>query len=118
AALRALELDDTLEEAHTALGSVKLLYEWDFPGAATEFQRALYLNPSSLRAQSAYADYLSAMGRADEAIERARLGLELDPLSLSAIMNLAWQLYRGRHYQEAVAEAQKGADINPNFSSR
>ena len=117
AALRALELDDTLEEAHTARGSVKLLYEWDFSGAATEFQRALDLNPSSVRAQSAYADYLSAMGRANEAIERARLGLELDPLSLSAIMNLAWQLYRARHYDEAMAEAQKVADIDPKSSS-
>jgi len=117
AALRALDLDDTLEEAHTALGAVKMLYEWDFPGAATEFQRAMDLNPSSVRAQDAYADYLSAMGRANEAIERARQGLELDPLSLSAIMNLAWQLYRGRHYEEAVAEAQKVADINPKSSS-
>jgi TolB-like protein/DNA-binding winged helix-turn-helix (wHTH) protein len=117
AALKALELDDTLEDAHTALGAVKLLYDWDFPGAATEFQRAMAFNPSSVRAQNAYADYLSAMGRANEAIERARQGLELDPLSLSAIMNLAWQLYRGRHYQEAVAEAQKVADINPKFSS-
>jgi TolB-like protein/DNA-binding winged helix-turn-helix (wHTH) protein/Tfp pilus assembly protein PilF len=117
AALKALELDDTLEEAHTALGSVKLLYEWDFPRAATEFQRALDLNPSSVQAQSAYADYLTVMGHANEAIERARLGVELDPLSLSAIMNLAWQLYRGRQYEQAVAEAQTVADIEPASSS-
>jgi len=117
AAVRALELDDTLEEAHTALGNVKLLYDWDFPGAAAEFKRALELNPSSVRAQNSYADYLSAMGRANEAIEYARQGLELDPLSLPATMNLAWQLYMARRYEEAVAEAQKVADINPKFYS-
>ena len=117
AAVRALELDDTLEEPHTALGNVKLLYEWDFPGAAAEFERALQLNPSSVQAQNSYADYLSAMGRANEAIESARQGLEVDPLSLSARMNLAWQLYRARRYEEAVAEAQKVADIDPKFFS-
>ena len=117
AAVTALELDDSLEEAHTALGNVKLLYEWDFPGAAAEFQRAMELNPSSVRTHNSYADYLSAMGRANEAIEQARQGLEVDPLSLSATMNLAWQLYMARRYEEAVAEAQKVADINPKFSS-
>jgi TolB-like protein/DNA-binding winged helix-turn-helix (wHTH) protein/Tfp pilus assembly protein PilF len=117
AAVRSLELDDSLEEAHTALGNVKFLYEWDFPGAAAEFQRALELNPSSVRAQSSYADYLSAMGRADEAIEHARQGLDVDPVSLSATMSLAWQLYRARRYEEAVVEALKVADIDPKLSS-
>ncbi len=117
AAVRALELDDTLEEAHTALGNVKLLYDWDFPGAAAEFRRALQLNPSSVRAHDSYADYLGAMGRANEAIESARQGLEVDPLSLSATMNLAWQLYMARRYEDAVAAAQKVADINPKLYS-
>ena len=117
AAVSALELDGTLEEAHTALGNVKFLYDWDFPGAAAEFQRALELNPSSVQARNSYADYLSAMGRANEAIESARQGLEVDPLSLSATMDLAWQLYMARRYEEAVAEAQKVVDIAPKFSA-
>jgi TolB-like protein/DNA-binding winged helix-turn-helix (wHTH) protein len=117
AAVRALELDDTLVEAHTALGNVKFLYDWDFPGAAAEFQRARELNPSSVQARNSYADYLSAMGRANEATESARQGLDVDPLSLSATMDLAWQLYMARRYEEAVEEAQKVADINPKFSS-
>ena len=58
------------------------------------------------------------MGRANEAIESARQGLEVDPLSLSATMDLAWQLYMARRYEEAVAEAQKVADINPKFLPR
>ena len=115
AALKALELDENLEEAHTALGNVKLLYDWDFSGAAKEFQLALELNPSSVRAHNAYAEFLSAMGRSNEAVEHARQGLDVDPLSLSATTNLAWQLYRARRYDEAIVQAQKVAEIDPNF---
>jgi len=58
AALKALELDENLEEAHTALANVKLLYDWDFAGAEKEFKLALELNPSSVRGHNSYADFL------------------------------------------------------------
>jgi tetratricopeptide (TPR) repeat protein len=114
-ALRALEFDENLEEAHTALGNVKLLYEWDFAGAEKEFKLALELNPSSVRAHTSYADFLNAMGRSHEAIECARQGLEVDPLSLPATINLAWQFYFARRYDEAIAQAKKVAEIEPSF---
>jgi len=117
AALRALELDDTLEEAHTALGNVKFLYDWDFPGAATEFRLALKSNPSSVRALTAYADYFGAMNRHNEAIEFLRQALEVDPLSLDATQRLAFALYMARRYEEAVAEAKKLVEIAPKFAA-
>jgi TolB-like protein/DNA-binding winged helix-turn-helix (wHTH) protein len=115
AALKALELDENLEEAHNALGNVKLLYDWDFAGAEKEFKLALELNPSSVRAYNSYADFLSATGHFNEAILRAHQGLEMDPLSLSATTSLAWQLYRARRYDEAILQAKKVADIDPSF---
>ena len=114
AALKALELDENLEEAHTALANVKLLYDWDFAGAEKEFKLALELNPSSVRGHNSYADFLTAMGRSNEAIELAKQGLEIDPLSLNATMNLAWQLYFARRYDEAIAQAKKVVEIDPS----
>jgi TolB-like protein/DNA-binding winged helix-turn-helix (wHTH) protein/Tfp pilus assembly protein PilF len=115
AALKALELDENLEEAHTALGNVKLLYDWDFAGAEKEFKLALELNPSSVRAYNSYADLLSATSHFNEAIERAQQGLEMDPLSLSATTSLAWQFYRARRYDEAIVQAKKVAEIDPSY---
>jgi len=114
AASKALELDENLEEAHTALANVKLLYDWDFAGAEKEFKLALELNPSSVRGHNSYADFLTAMGRSNEAIELAKQGLEIDPLSLNATMNLAWQLYFARRYDEAIAQAKKVVEIDPS----
>lgn len=61
-ALKALELDDTLADAHVVLATVKFLYDWDFPGAEREFLRAIALNPNSIDAHALYADFLNAMG--------------------------------------------------------
>jgi TolB-like protein/DNA-binding winged helix-turn-helix (wHTH) protein/Tfp pilus assembly protein PilF len=115
AALKALELDNGLEEAHTALGDVKFLYDWDFPGAEREFQLAIQINPSSVRAQNSYADFLNAMGHPDDAIAHAQQSLQIDPLSLSAITELGWQLYFARRYDEAIAQARKVIEVNPNY---
>ena len=83
AALKALELDDKLAEAHTTLGVVKLLYEWDWAGAEREFKRALEINPSYSDAHQTYGNYLSqVMGRYDEALTEMRRAQELDPLSV------------------------------------
>jgi TolB-like protein/DNA-binding winged helix-turn-helix (wHTH) protein/Tfp pilus assembly protein PilF len=115
AALKALELDNTLEQAHTALGQIKFLYEWDFPEADKEFQLAVHINPSSVRAQEAYAEFLNAIGRPNEAIERARQAQRVDPLSLAAITDLGWQLYFARRYDEAIAQASKAREMDSNY---
>jgi TolB-like protein/DNA-binding winged helix-turn-helix (wHTH) protein/Flp pilus assembly protein TadD len=115
AALKALELDPSIEEAHTALGNVKFLFDWDFPGAEKEFQLALQANPSSSRALNVYAGFLNAMGRPEEADSRALEEREVDPLSLAAITDTAWQLYWSRRYEQAIAEARRVTEMNPNY---
>ena len=82
AALRALDLDDSLAEAHTSLAFVKANYDWDFPGAEKEFQRAIALNPNYATAHQWYAMYLSPMRRFAEAEREIRVAQDLDPLSL------------------------------------
>jgi TolB-like protein/DNA-binding winged helix-turn-helix (wHTH) protein/Tfp pilus assembly protein PilF len=112
AALKALRLDNGLEEAHTNLGNAKFLYDWDFPGAEKEFQRAVALNPSSVKAQLDYADFLNAMGRSDEAVTRTRRVLQLDPDSPDALQRVTWILYKSRHYDEALQSARRLVDIS------
>ena len=82
-AVRALELDETSGAAHSALGMVRILYEWDWKGAEPEFQRALELNPGDAAIRLAYAmTLLAPAGRLEEAIEQMRKARDLDPLSL------------------------------------
>ncbi len=117
AALRALQLDDSLAEAHQALANVKFLYDWDFPAAEREFLRALELNPNSLNARADYADYLIAMGRSDESIAERRRNLEIDPLSRRPIWALATGYYWARRYDEAIAQSRHGIEMDPNHWS-
>jgi tetratricopeptide (TPR) repeat protein len=90
-ALKALEFDETLAEAHELLAATMFLYDWDFPSAEKEFQRAIALNPNSTRAH--YSDFLNAIGRHDEAIaEMARIR-QIDPLSLSTVCAIGFEQY-------------------------
>ena len=115
AALKALSLDDASAEAHTAMGNIKFLYDWDFPAAEREFHLAIQLNPNSVDAQSSYASFLNAMGHTDDAVARVQQTLQLDPLSLAAITDVAWQLYWARRYNEAIEKARKVAELNPSY---
>jgi TolB-like protein/DNA-binding winged helix-turn-helix (wHTH) protein len=111
-ALKALQLDDSQAEAHELLGTVKFLYDWDFPGAEKEFQRALVLNPNSVDAHHYYSDFLSAMGRPDEAIAEEIRIRQIDPLSVSA--ELAMQQYWAGRYDPAIENARSVLAIDPN----
>jgi TolB-like protein/DNA-binding winged helix-turn-helix (wHTH) protein len=115
AALKALALDNKSVEAHTALADVKFLYDWDFPGAEREFRVALELSPNSVAVQKGYADYLNAMGHHGEAVALAEHILQIDPLSLSAITDLAWELYWARRYDEAIIQARKVTEIDASY---
>jgi TolB-like protein/DNA-binding winged helix-turn-helix (wHTH) protein/thioredoxin-like negative regulator of GroEL len=117
AALQALQLDDSLAEAHEALANVKFLYDWDFPGADREFRRALDLNPNSVSARADYADYLIAMGRFDESIAERRRNLQMDPLAQRPIWALATGYYWAHRYDEAIAEARQAMEMDPNHWS-
>jgi eukaryotic-like serine/threonine-protein kinase len=116
AALKAIELNDTLSEAHIALGLVKTEHDWDWSGGENEFRRAIALNPNSARAHQAYGvALLGATGRFEEAVGELKRALELDPLSLLINSNLAAALFNTRQYDNAIEQEQKILDLDPNF---
>ena len=115
ALLKALELDQTLGEAHASLGFFKFLYDWDFSGAEDEFKRALTLNPAYAEAHHWYAVYLANIGRHDEADQHGRRAIEFDPLSLLMNMTPALNFYLAREHDKALEELQKVLQMEPNF---
>jgi TolB-like protein/Flp pilus assembly protein TadD len=116
AALKALELDDALAEAHVALGSIKKVYDWDWLGAEQEYRRALELSPNYPAAHHAYADYMAAMGRVQEAIREILRAQELDTLSLVYSMEIAWNWFMAREYQRALEQSIKTLEMEPLFT--
>jgi TolB-like protein/tetratricopeptide (TPR) repeat protein len=116
AAKKALELDDTLAEAHTSLAYVLQTYDLDFDGSTREFQRAIELNPNYATAHHWYdIELLVPLGRFDEAIREAKRGLELDPLSLPINGALGRTYYFTRRYDEAIEQLRKTAEMDPGF---
>jgi TolB-like protein/DNA-binding winged helix-turn-helix (wHTH) protein/Flp pilus assembly protein TadD len=115
AALRAVELDDTLAEAHVSLGVIAQDYDWDWPTVEKEYRRAIELNPNYPTAHQWYAESLALQGRFDEAfveIERAR---QLDPLSLIIGSDYAVILYFSRQYDRAIEQFRSVLDREPRF---
>jgi len=110
-----LEIDDSLAEAHSALGIVRLYYEWDWPGAEAALRRALGLNPKNAWGHAFWSEWLLIMGRPEDAINEAQLGMELDPLSASLTFNLGLRLYYVRAYDRALEQLQKALELDPNF---
>jgi TolB-like protein/DNA-binding winged helix-turn-helix (wHTH) protein/Tfp pilus assembly protein PilF len=116
AAAKALELDDTLAEAHNALAAVKTDYDWDWSGAEGEFRRAIGLNPSYATAHQWYAELLSALGRHREALAEIRQAQQLDPFSQiintvnGDILRTAGQL------DLAIEQLRNTLEIDPNFA--
>ena len=117
AALRALELDGTIGEAHNTLAEVERGYHFNWAAAEVEFKRALELNPSYALAHSGYAGVLSNMGRHQEAIAEAVRARELDPVSVSAHTALGRILYRARRYDDSIAAALKAVELDSNDPS-
>ena len=115
AAEKAAQLDDTLAEAHEALGAVKLYYDWNFPAAESEFKRAIELNPNYSLAHSNYSSYFKALKRYPEEIAEAKRGQELDPLSAFANMELGEAFYQARRYDEAIVQVKKTLELDPHF---
>lgn len=116
AALKAVTLDDSLAEGHTAFGAAKALFDWDWPGAGSEFRRALSLNPNSELAHHWYAAfYLAPQGRNLESIAEMRLALKLDPVSLIANTDLGWAYFISGRYGDAFRQYQKTLELSANF---
>ena len=113
--MKALELDDTLAEAHTALGVVRSGYDWDWPGAEKEFQRAIELNPNYDHARYCYSLYcLTPLGRLDQALREMKRAQELDPLSPAINANLGWTLMYARQDDAAIEQLRKTLALDPH----
>jgi TolB-like protein/Tfp pilus assembly protein PilF len=116
AAEKALQLDNTLAEAHTSLAQVFCYYDLDFIRAAREYQRAIELNPNYPTAHQWYgSSALTALGRFDEAIPELKRAIALDPLSLVINADLGNSYYRARRYDEAIKQLRKTVDLDPGF---
>jgi TolB-like protein/DNA-binding winged helix-turn-helix (wHTH) protein len=115
AAIRALELDETLAEAHVSLGRVLAAFDWDWTSAEKEYKRAIELNPRYGTAHQWYSGYLAVMGRSDEAIAERKLAQELEPLSLTINFELGVGFYFARDYDRAIEQFQKTLELDHNF---
>jgi len=114
-AVKALELDDSLAEAHTSLAFATLLYDWDWSSAETGFQRALALNPDYATAHHWYAEQLALMGRTDEAIGVALRVLAFDPLSLIINTLVGWIHYYAHDFDKAATKLEEVLELEPDF---
>jgi serine/threonine protein kinase/tetratricopeptide (TPR) repeat protein len=117
AAVRALELDETLAESHASLGVAKLFYDWDWPGAEREFRRALELNPSLVEAHLGEATYLATVGRFDDALAEDKLALSLDPASPRARVASLSHSYLARRFDRTIEECRKTIELAPNVGT-
>ena len=116
AALKAIELDDSLAEAHASLGLIRLVFDWDWSGAEQELRRALELNPNSPLAHVDYARYLLLVPhRVNEAIQTCRRAYVLDPAVPAEHNDLVAFLFFARAYQQAIDEAAKELEDNSPF---
>jgi TolB-like protein/Tfp pilus assembly protein PilF len=115
AALKALEIDDSLAEANTALGAVRLFYEWDWSGAEQALRRAIELNPNYVWGHADWSHWLLARGRYEEAITETQIAIELDPLSAGLIFKLGQKLCYLRDYDRSLEPLQKTLELDSNF---
>jgi len=113
AAMKALELDSRLAEAHAVLGMIKLHYDWDPLAAEQEMSRALELNPSLAKAYVWQSSILTAVGRMEEAVSAAERGRKLDPLAPTALQTLGIRYYYAGLYDEAEAQLRKTLELHP-----
>lgn len=112
-ALRALELDKALAEAHTALGLVKVYHDWDWAGAEEAFKRALTLSPSYAPARHGYGFYLLSTRQVREAVSEMRRALALDPVSVALNVDLGWFLHAAGRNDDAIRQFQKALELDP-----
>jgi serine/threonine protein kinase/tetratricopeptide (TPR) repeat protein len=115
AAMQSVKIDDSLPEGHVSLALVRENFDWDWAGAEREFKRAIELNPNSAEAHHWYGDFLTRLGRFDEARVELKKAQELDPLSLLINSSLGRELYFARLYPAAIEQFRKTLDMDRNF---
>jgi TolB-like protein/DNA-binding winged helix-turn-helix (wHTH) protein/Tfp pilus assembly protein PilF len=111
AAEKAISLDESLAEAHATMGTIKLMYDWDWPGAEQEFRRAVALDPNSADAHRGYSQYFAVTGQTDAAVRELRIANTLDPLNETA----AWNYYATRRYDDAIRQARSLLELQPTY---
>lgn len=117
AAVRALELDDMLAEAHASFAHIKFFYDWDWQTAERGFLRAIELNPNYATAHHWYALALMFMGREECSLTEIKTAQEIDPLSLVINTNMGYLLYYARRHDEAITQLQKTVEMDPSFAT-
>jgi tetratricopeptide (TPR) repeat protein len=115
AALKALQIDGTLAEAHTSLATIHLLYDWDLAACDREFRRALELDPNYTLAHHLYSHCLLALGRTEESLAESKRALELEPLHLVVGGHLGWHFLYARQYDQAIEQFRKTLELDPAF---
>lgn len=113
-ALKALQLDPELAQAHTELAAIHFFGDWDWTGAEKEFRRALEMNPGDADSHRYYSFFLAAIGRGNEAVAESRKAQELDPLSISTQVTAGFVLYYAREFDKAIEQCRKALDLDPN----
>jgi serine/threonine protein kinase/tetratricopeptide (TPR) repeat protein len=116
AALKALEIDDSLAEAHSALGYAKFAYDWDWSGAEVELKRAIELNPNSVNVHYAYSQFLFTRGRNDEGFAEDRRALSLDPLSPRTLGITGYHYLSAGKYNDSLAQFKKALELDPSLA--
>ena len=115
AAIKALQLDDKLAEAHLSLGWALWWYEWDWPGTEKEFKRAIELKPNYALAHALYGWYLVTLGRTDEGVAESKRAQALDSISLDTNGFVGTTLFLARRYDEAIAQNRKTIELDPDY---
>jgi TolB-like protein/Flp pilus assembly protein TadD len=115
AAIEAINLDESLGEAHASLGQIRLIYDWDWTGARADFQQAVRLNPNYPTAHQWHGEYLVSMGLFDEGLAELNKARDLDPLSLIINTNLGLNSYWARRYDLAIEQLERALELEPNF---
>ena len=116
AAKKALELDDSLAEAHTALASFAFDFDWDWATAEKEYQSAIQSNPGYATAHQGYATYLTLLGRLDEGLKEYERAQDLDPLSLVITADITSYYYYSRQYDKAIDQCKQALELDPDFA--
>lgn len=115
-ALRAIEIDESIAEAHTALGGAKAMFDWDWAGADKEFQRAIELSPGNASVHHAYAmACLLPTGRLDDALQEIKSAQQLDPLSLFINVSAGMVMNYAGRYDEAIEQFERALELEPNY---
>jgi tetratricopeptide (TPR) repeat protein len=115
-AMKALQMDDQLAEAHHLLANAKLYYEWNWEVAGRELKRSIELNPNYSLAYETYGTYYQSLGLLDQAAAARKVGKELDPLSPFAVADEGYPLYYARRFDDAIKAYREGLALDQNLS--